>query len=88
MSALIPKLPNGDNLPGQDANRTAGNGISGTASVGISDGQGREIFSQVNVYLKINFRDLPGEKEKSDANKNESEVEIERTKSTVYEANF
>lgn len=75
MSASIPKLPNSDNLSNQDANRTAGNGIRGTASVGISDGQGREIFRQVNVYQKINFRDNPREKEKSDANKNESEVE-------------
>ncbi len=40
MSASIPKLPNSDNLSSQDANRTAGNGIRGTASVGISDGSG------------------------------------------------
>ncbi|MDQ3747871.1 MAG: hypothetical protein M3367_02480 [Acidobacteriota bacterium] len=75
MSASIPKLPNGDNNSGQGTNRTAGNGIRGTVSAGISDGQGREIFSQVNVYLKINLSDLPREKEKSDANKDESEVE-------------
>ena len=75
MSASIPKLPNGDDRSGPDANRITGNGISGTASVKISDGQGREIFSQVNGYLKINFRDQPREKGESDANKNESEVE-------------
>ncbi|HXH70717.1 MAG TPA: hypothetical protein VNI60_10355, partial [Pyrinomonadaceae bacterium] len=74
MSNSVTKLPNGDNHSGQDANRTAGNSTSGTASVKISAGQGREIFNQVNVNLRLSLRDHPREKEKTDAKKNESEV--------------
>lgn len=75
MSNSVTKLPNGDNHSGQDANRTAGNSTSGTASVKISAGQGREIFNQVNVNLRLSLRDHSREKEKPGAKKNESEVE-------------
>ena len=75
MANSVTKLPNDLGQNNQDGSRTSRGDSGQTAAVNVSAGQGREIFTQVNVNFAVNLRssDTDRGKKKSDSDNENSE---------------
>lgn len=75
MANSVTKLPNDFGQNNQDGSRTSRGDSGQTAAMKVSAGQGREIFTQVNVSFGVNPRssDVDRGKKKSDSGNENSE---------------